>query len=92
MLSGIVVAIGVHIAVASSINIFVTITITKQWRCQSLEVGGGKQMEWWFRRWDTYENVRVGVIGSAEGAKLRLPKARSPSRLGGLGERRKLYY
>src|SRR6218665_4126126 len=26
---------------------------------------------------------------SAEGAKLRLPKARSPSRLGGLGERRK---
>src|SRR6218665_995565 len=27
---------------------------------------------------------------SAEGAKLRLPKARSPSRLGGLRERRKL--
>ena len=27
---------------------------------------------------------------SDEGAKLRLPKARSPSRLGGLGERRKL--
>src|SRR6218665_2066961 len=27
---------------------------------------------------------------SAEGAKLRLPKARSPSRLGGLGERRML--
>src|SRR6218665_4036843 len=27
---------------------------------------------------------------SAEGAKLRLPKARSPSRLGGLGKRRKL--
>ena len=26
---------------------------------------------------------------SAEGAKLRLPKARSPSRLGGLGERRR---
>src|SRR6218665_1166015 len=29
-------------------------------------------------------------IASAEGAKLRLPKARSPLRLGGLGERRKL--
>src|SRR6218665_3899287 len=27
---------------------------------------------------------------SAEGAKLQLPKARSPSRLGGLGERHKL--
>jgi len=27
---------------------------------------------------------------SAEGAKMRLPKARSPSRLGGLGEHRKL--
>jgi len=32
----------------------------------------------------------VGEIASAEGAKLRLPKARSPYRLRGLGERRKL--
>ena len=42
----------------------------------------------------TNEYVRVGdrPIASAEGAKLRLPKARSPLRLyiGGLGERRKL--
>src|SRR6218665_571950 len=37
-----------------------------------------------------YENVRVGQTASAEDAKLRLLKARSPSRLGGLGERRKL--
>jgi len=29
--------------------------------------------------------VRVGQIASAEGAKLRLPKARSSSRLGSLG-------
>src|SRR6218665_2220647 len=49
----------------------------------------GKEVEWRFRSWDTYQNVCVGVIASAEGAKLRLPKARSPSRLGGLGERRK---
>src|SRR6218665_498474 len=39
---------------------------------------GGKEVEWRFRSWDTYQNVRVGVIASAEGAKLRLPKARSP--------------
>jgi len=58
--------------------------VARAWRL------GGKEVEWRFRRWDTYQNVRVGVIGSAEGAKLRLPKARSPSRLGGLGERRKL--
>src|SRR6218665_723999 len=38
----------------------------------------------------TKEYVQVGDIASAEGAKLRLPKARSPFRLGGLGERRKL--
>jgi len=35
-------------------------------------------------------NMGVREIASAEGAKLRLPKARSPYRLGGLGERRKL--
>ena len=40
--------------------------------------------------------VEIFVLGGAkgglstEGAKLRLPKARSPSRLGSLGERRKL--
>src|SRR6218665_4181726 len=50
----------------------------------------GKEVEWRFRSWDTYQNVCVGVIASAEGAKLRLPEPRSPSRLGGLGERRKL--
>src|SRR6218665_3324173 len=38
----------------------------------------------------TNEYVRVGDNASAEGTKLRLPKARSPFRLGGLGERRKL--
>ena len=37
----------------------------------------------------SYTNMWVGGIASAEGAKLRLPKARSPSRLGDLGERRK---
>jgi len=31
---------------------------------------------------DTYQNVRVGEIASAEGLKLPLPNARSPSRLG----------
>src|SRR6218665_480081 len=31
-----------------------------------------------------------GEIASAEGGKLRLPKARSPLRIGGLGERRML--
>ena len=30
---------------------------------------------------------KIWESASAEGAKLRLPKARSPSRLGGLGER-----
>jgi len=33
---------------------------------------------------------KIGESASAEGAKLRLTKARSLSRLGGLGERRKL--
>src|SRR6218665_1857361 len=33
---------------------------------------------------------QAGEIASAKDRKLRLPKARSPSRLGGLGERRKL--
>jgi len=33
---------------------------------------------------------KIGESASAEGVKLRLPKARSPSRLGGLGECRKL--
>src|SRR6218665_459167 len=33
---------------------------------------------------------KFGESASAEGAKLQLPKARSPSQLGGLGERRKL--
>jgi len=33
---------------------------------------------------------KIGECASAEGAKLRLPKARRPSRLGFLGERRKL--
>ena len=33
---------------------------------------------------------KFGGSASAEDAKLRLPKARSPSRLEGLGERRKL--
>src|SRR6218665_3552782 len=39
-----------------------------------------------------WEFLFLGTKGglSAEGAKLRLPKARSPSRLGGLGERRML--
>ena len=53
--------------------------------------------QWWF-----YRILCLGLTGrvflfggakgglSAEGAKLRLPKARNPSRLGGLGERRKL--
>jgi len=51
---------------------------------------------WRGKSWDLeagvliYENVRVGQTASAEGVKLRLLKARSPSRLGGLGERRKL--
>src|SRR6218665_2320325 len=36
------------------------------------------------------EHVRVSEIASAEGAKLRLPKARSPLRLGSLRERRNL--
>src|SRR6218665_883839 len=31
-----------------------------------------------------------GEVASAKGAKLRLPKARNPLRLGGLGERRQL--
>ena len=34
--------------------------------------------------------MRVGQIASAEGARLRLPKAGSTLRLGSLGERRKL--
>jgi len=34
--------------------------------------------------------MKNGEVASAKGAKLRLPKARSPLRLGGLGERRKL--
>jgi len=38
----------------------------------------------------TKEYVKVGDIASAEGVKLRLPKARNPFRLEGLGERRKL--
>ena len=38
----------------------------------------------------TNEYVRLGDIASTEGAKLRLPKARNPLRLGGMGERRKL--
>ena len=33
---------------------------------------------------------KIGKSASAVGAKLRLPKVRSPSRLGGLGERREL--
>src|SRR6218665_3616415 len=40
-----------------------------------------------------FGGTEIGKIGdnaSAEGVKLRLPKARSPSRLGGLGECRKL--
>ena len=35
------------------------------------------------------EIVKIEESANAEGAKQRLPKARSPSRLGGLGERRK---
>jgi len=42
------------------------------------------------RSWGAFHNVRVGQIASTEGAKLRLPKARSPSRLWGLRERRNL--
>src|SRR6218665_2764809 len=34
--------------------------------------------------------MKNGEVASAKGAKLRLPKVRSPLRLGGLGERRKL--
>src|SRR6218665_3721958 len=53
---------------------------------------GGKvhEVQPWSRNKGTYQNMCVGVIASAKGEKLRLPKARSPSRLGGLGERRKL--
>src|SRR6218665_1856907 len=60
--------------------------VARAWRL------GGKEVEWRFRSWDSYQNVRVGV-------RLQAPKARScdcrrqelsPSRLGGLGERRKL--
>ena len=40
--------------------------------------------------WGAYQNVRLGLIASAEEAKLRLPKARSSSRLRGQGERREL--
>src|SRR6218665_1639344 len=36
------------------------------------------------------EHVQVREIASAKGAKLRLPKARSPFQLGSLRERRKL--
>src|SRR6218665_940731 len=49
--------------------------------------GGGKLRS---RRWGAYQSVRVGQIASAEGAKLPLLKAKNTSRLGGLGERRKL--
>ena len=42
------------------------------------------------KSWGAYENVRVGQTASAEGAKLRLLKAKSPLRLGCLRERRKL--
>ena len=40
----------------------------------------------------SFSHINMGVreIASAEGAKLRLLKARSSYRLGGLGERRKL--
>ena len=37
------------------------------------------------RSWGAYQNVRVGKIASAEGAKLRLLKAKCSSRLEGLG-------
>ena len=40
------------------------IGVARTWRL------GGKEVEWRFRSWDTYQNVRVGVIASAEGAKL----------------------
>jgi len=48
-------------------------------------------MQAWSRSWGILnEYVRFVDIASAEGVKLRLPKARSPLRLGGLGVRRKL--
>jgi len=37
------------------------------------------------RSWGAYQNVRIGQIANAEGANLRLPKARRTSRLGDLG-------
>src|SRR6218665_3828000 len=39
--------------------------------------------------WGRTDIEKFGESASAEGAKLRLPKARSPSRLRDLGERRK---
>ena len=52
------------------------------WRFDDFVFGG--LTGWEFLFW----GAKAGL--SVEGAKLRLPKARSPSRLGGLGERRKL--
>src|SRR6218665_4157610 len=50
-----------------------------QWRFNDFVFGG---LTWWeFLFWGAKGGFR------AEGAKLRLPKARSPSRLGGLGKR-----
>jgi len=63
-----------------------------EWRRKRYEVGG-KYQKWKLGNHGlevevyTKEYVLVGDIASAEGAKLRLPKVRSPFRLGGLGER-----
>src|SRR6218665_1206404 len=42
------------------------------------------------RRWGAYQNVQLGKVASAEGAKLRLLRARSPLATRGMVERRKL--
>src|SRR6218665_18114 len=52
-----------------------------QWRLSPLK---------WWKQSPLPEHVRVREIASAKGAKLRLPKARSPFRLRNLRERRKL--
>src|SRR6218665_2928998 len=71
------------------------IVTAMHWHCQIQRIS-------WPAQWRFNDFVFGGLTGweilfwgakgglSAEGAKLRLPKARSPSRLGGLEECRKL--
>src|SRR6218665_3962398 len=59
------------------------ISYPAQWRFYDFVFGGLTLWEFF-----CFGGAKGGL--SAEGVKLRLPKARNPSRLGSLGERRKL--